>query len=672
MHLVRDGDVRLLTLTGPGGVGKTRLALRVAGTLADAFPDGVRFVPLAGLRQSEHVLPTIATALGIQQARGQTLEQTVQHVLAGCRLLLVLDNLEHLPGAAPFIAGLLESCPQLVVLATSREPLHLRSEQELSIAPLALPDRTGLESERDLSAYPACALFLARARATPSTFRLDRGQAETVAEICRRVDGLPLAIELAAAQLRYTTPRQLLMLLRRRLNTLVRGPRDAPDRQRTIRACIDWSFDLLNPAEQAVLCRLAVYVGGVPDGTLEVALRNIELPDSGVEDTIHALVDKNLLVVEHPDGDQTRFTMLETIREYALERLVERRRADEAYRALGCYLRELTEASWQEKCRPEEAGLLRLLALERDNLRAILAWSLDHDLELGLSIAGAATRFWDTEGRYREMRGWLEMALATGREVSPPVRARAMIAAGWQALHEGDAVPAESWFDAALAVDQVGSDVLFFHGAAVGRGIALLTQNRASEAESIFRYVQERCLQAPAPHLLPPALYGLGLARQLQGDLAGARRNLAEAAERLRRQEDLFTLGAASRALGAVLLEQGDFGEALAWFQEGLRVARALSHREGIAGALQGVAAAVAAIGEIEGAARFWGAAQRVIDDLYGTHPSAGSTPLARLPQFAPHLSAMSAYFDVAEWQPSFKAGYAARLDEAIDAALLV
>lgn len=429
--LLRSGNVRLLTLTGPGGVGKTRLALELAQTTASDYSSGAVFVELAPIANPDLVPAAIAGALGIREDRDRSLIESIRERLCTDRLLLVLDNCEHLlAGVQPLVANLLGTAPELTVLATNRGPLRLRHEQLLPVPPLALPGRGHAPQVESLAAIPAIDLFVQRALAVAPDFALTRANAGDVAEICARLDGLPLAIELAAVRIRSLSPASLVALLGARLRLLTTGPHDAPARQRTLRAAIEWSHDLLSSEHQALMRRLAVFAGGF---TLESAAAVSKGDDLfATLDGIEALVDGGLLTrVDGIDG-QPRYGMLETVREFALEELAA---SDDATIVHAAHARRqialVTEAG-AHLHGPTPGIWLDRIAAEQDNVRAALAWSLGEsgspgDPELALRLAAALWPWWHRRGHLQEGHAWLERAVAQGDRVDPATRAPAFL-----------------------------------------------------------------------------------------------------------------------------------------------------------------------------------------------------------------------------------------------------
>ncbi|HEV2124968.1 MAG TPA: helix-turn-helix domain-containing protein [Chloroflexota bacterium] len=416
-----QGGARLVTLTGAGGVGKTRLALEVARELAGHFADSTALVSLAPLSDAAFVLPTVAHALGLSEAASQPAREVLRNQLHDRQLLLVLDNLEHVLEAAPEIAALIEMCPRLAMLATSRAPLRLRGEREYPLGPLPVPSLSHVPEVDDLADNPAVALFVERARHVYPDFELTRSNAAAVAAVCRRLDGLPLALELAAARTRVLDPTTMLARLDRVLPVLTGGPRDLPERQRTMEAAIRWSHGLLEPAEQALFRRLSVFAGGW-DLQAAAAVGVGEHISDEVLDLLASLVERSLVMVDR--GERVRYRMLEPVRQYAMERLGEAGAVEETRRRHAEYYLEFAEQV-EPELRLRARGTESLLEAERDNLQEAVTWALSRGQpELTVRLAYALWAFYWERGQYTEVLRWMEEASRAGDQLSPGGRAR--------------------------------------------------------------------------------------------------------------------------------------------------------------------------------------------------------------------------------------------------------
>src|SRR5688500_5914241 len=406
---VRSEEVRLLTLTGPGGTGKTRLALQAAADLLEEFEDGVFLVALATITDPELVPSTIAGPRGVKESAEQPLTETLKSYLHEKDLLLVVDNFEQVLEGASVVGELGAACPKLKVLATSRIPLRLYGEQEYAVPPLALPDSRVLPPVEVLTQYEAVRLFVERARAVKADFSVTNESAPAVAEICARLDGLPLAIELAAARIRVLPPHKMLERLGDRLKLLRGGARDLPTRQQTLRGTIDWSYELLEEEEKTLFGRLSVFSGG---RTLE-AIEEICDPEGDLDalEGVESLLEKSLLRREEGVGGESRFVMLETVHEYARERLEASDEAEETRRLHAEYFLALAEEAEPELSGANQLACLERLEADHDNMRAALSWSLEKVPETALRLAVALARFWEKRSYFSEGSSWLEAAL---------------------------------------------------------------------------------------------------------------------------------------------------------------------------------------------------------------------------------------------------------------------
>jgi predicted ATPase/DNA-binding CsgD family transcriptional regulator len=441
--LLRDPQVRLLTVTGTGGIGKTRLALQVAADVQQAFADGCCFVELTPFTTPQHVALSIAQTLGLRESRRRQPFERLQTFLREKQLLLVLDNFEQVLPAAPLLPELLAACPQLKLLVTSRAVLRVRGEYELLVPPLPVPDLHHLPTPEAIAQYGAVTLFLQRAQAMQRDFRLTEENARAIAAICARLDGLPLAIELAAAHSKLLSLPVLLARLEKPLDVLTRGGPDRPVRQQTLRNTIKWSYDLLSPEEQRLFRRLAVFAGGC---TLEAAEAVCTAPDEMASPVIEAaasLVDKSLLQPVKQESEEGQMLMMETLREYALERLAACGELERTRDAHAAYYLALAEQAEQGLLDTRRRRWLERLEREQANLRAALEWLLERQgIEAALRLAGALRQFWFLRGYLSEGRNFVEQAVAASREdgmsVSAQVRAKALYAAGWLSYWQFD------------------------------------------------------------------------------------------------------------------------------------------------------------------------------------------------------------------------------------------
>jgi predicted ATPase/class 3 adenylate cyclase len=574
--LIGREDVRLLTVTGSGGTGKTRLALALGLELLEEFRDGVFFVELAPLVDPALVAPTVAQVVGVKERGGKPLSVLLREHFADKQLLLLVDNHEHLLEAASLLSELLATAPGLTVLATSRERLHLSGEHEFSLAPLA-------EEE-------ALDLFTARARASEPSFVLD-GNSGEVAQICRRLDCLPLAIELAAARIRVLSPQALLAKLEQRLPLLTSGSRDSPKRQQTLRATIAWSHDLLEPEEQELFARLAVFAGGC---TLEAA----EAVCEAELDALSSLLAKSLL---RRGGD--RFWMLETIREYALELLDASGSAADLRRRHALYFLALVErlavdGAWLD---PLDAG----------NVRSALSWALEQDeVELALRLAIGQERFWDVHGQFAEGWRWVRAALERAEAQPPGVRARALTTAGFLAGRRGDYDAASALLVEGLSLAHEAGDEATVAELLNNMGIIVGLRGDLGTSASYFKEAVALYHKLERPADLSSALGNLGRALLEIDDLEAAQSALEEALTYARAGDYHLTAAFALNVLGRIALRRGDLNGARALLEDSLRTLKEIGAKWHIAESLEDLAAVLGAQGQGSRAARLWGAAE--------------------------------------------------------------
>jgi predicted ATPase/transcriptional regulator with XRE-family HTH domain/Tfp pilus assembly protein PilF len=584
--LLEDG-VRLLTLTGPGGVGKTRLAIEVASACRDRFADGVVFVPLAALAAPTLLADTLAHAVGAHEQGDRHQEEALVAHLRDRQLLLVLDNFEHLLAAAALLADVLAACPRLTLLVTSRSILRLRGEQALPVPPLPLPDATPSPTMETLAAAPAVALFMDRARAVWPEFALTPENAADVMAICRRLDGLPLAIELAAARIRLLPPRALLARLERRLPILTGGARDLPERQRTLRDTLAWSYGLLSRAEQTLLRRLSVFAGGATLDAVEAVCSADGTLDSDALEWLAALVDHSLLRQEESDAGEPRVGMLETVREYGLEQLAAAGELEATQEAHAQYYLVLAEAAGPALRGSEQAPWLARLDAEHDNLRAALGWAQGRrDGELGLRLAGALWRFWYLRGYLGEGRCWLEAALTGTVQTSLAARARALNGAGNLAERQGDYGRAAAFHEESLALRRALGDMQGIAHSLGNLGNLAHRQGDSRQAAALYEEALALYRELGEMASIAIALSNLGSVAFEQDDYGRAATRYEESLALYRALGDKIGSAASLTGLGKVASLRGDYGRASALHEESLALGREVGYTYGVAQSL--------------------------------------------------------------------------------------
>jgi predicted ATPase/class 3 adenylate cyclase len=587
--LLQHPEARLVTLTGPGGVGKSRLGLQIAADVLRAFPDGTFFVDLAPVISADLVIPSIAKTLSVQEAANRPILDSLKEYLRDRQLLLVLDNFEHVLASAAQVADLLSTCPRLKALVTSREALHLRGERQFPVPPLALPDRSRGESIDQLTRYEAIRLFIERAQEAKLDFVISDRNASAIAEICRRLDGLPLGIELAAARVNVFSPQALLARLEHPLAVLTSGARDLPVRQQTLRQAIGWSYDLLTSGEQMLYRRLAVFVGGCTLAAAE-AVAGGGRPDAGLDviNGMASLVDKSLLRQEGENGE-LRFKMLETLREYARECLIAAGEADRFERSHADYYLEFAEQAepglhegWRQ------AEWLERLTEDHDNLRAALSWFVRHGpTDHGLRLAGALRRFWRSRGYFAEGREWTSSLLALpGARGRTAARARALYAAGGFANQQGDYVEARALFQESLDIYRELGDIHGIGWGLVYLGILSRYEGNHAAARSLLEESLGLVKKAGDTEAMAAALGNLGMIARDEGAADVAETHLGESLGLWRKLGDRVGIGWALTGLAMVARAQGKLEVAVARTEESLALWRELGDRQNTANVL--------------------------------------------------------------------------------------
>jgi predicted ATPase/DNA-binding CsgD family transcriptional regulator len=710
---------RLLTITGPGGSGKTRLALEVSRDLLEAYSDGVWLVEFAPLSEEALVPKAVAEAVEVPERPDEPLVDTLTEVLGSRELLVVLDNCEHLLEAtARLVDVLLDSCPNLRVLATSREGLGVEGELRWLVPPLSAPDPQYSSTVEELERLESARLFLARARNRDPSFTFTPGNAQTVAEVCSKLEGIPLAIELAAARVRTLSLEQISERLEGSLELLTRGDRTATPRQRTIRGTLDWSHELLSERERKVFRRLSVFAGGWTLEASEVVVSDESVGESEVLELLSELVEKSLAIAElTAESGGVRYRLLDSIRQYALEKLEQSGEAEDVMQAHAEYFLALAEEAEPELIGPREAEWFERLEEELDNFRAALSWASEYgEAELGLRLAGSLMSFWLTEGHYGEGRGWVEGALTREGSTSALARAKALGAASLLASRQGDQARAKGAAEEGLRLSKEagiehsrepffpgGNPATFFpnlmanvamnegdpeRATALGEeGLALAQQADAAQGIVFSLLILAIAATLRADYERAERLYaeGLSLSRELdsaywrflyfenwgwtallRGDYERATVLIEEAVELARERRRGF-MGLLSRPLdnlGWAALLGGELGRAKPQFGENLALSKVRGDRGTLLMSLEGLACVAGAEGEDLRAARLFGAAEALMGVIgYRLVPQERAV-------LEPYRASVRTRLGEAAWEKAVAEGEALGVDQATEYAL--
>jgi predicted ATPase/DNA-binding CsgD family transcriptional regulator len=687
--LLAMDEARLVTLVGPGGVGKTRLALRVAEEADSAFRDGVVFVGLGQISDAEQVLPTIAKALEVREAAGERLDDLLATALLGRRLLLVLDNLEQVLDAARLLAELLLVCPALKILATSRELLHVSGEHGFPVPPLSLvethaspssPAAGGPGATVDLTASDAVRLFVTRAQAVQPEFALDGENAEVVAEICRRVDCLPLGIELAAARLRHLSLGSLLSHLDHRLPVLTGGPRDQPARLRTMYDAIAWSYDLLTPVEQAQFRRLAVFVGGFTlDAASVVTDRPSMLNENGPEaqgehrrftpgsvlDHIASLVDKSLLRVRQSTDGRTRYGMLETVREFGLAQLAVSGEESATRHRHAAWCLELAEHAGSHAAGENQITWLDHLEDEHANLNSALAWVLGvGQAANAVLLVAALIPFWEERGHLAEGRRWLEQAAALTGDVPAEARLSVLSGAGTMAWLQGDLAAAIRWHEQSLALSREIGDRAGEAFALNNLGVQAMESGNYQAANASCEASLALARAEGEPRLELLALHNLGHIAWLRGEPGRAAARLDETLALARELGEVGLVASGLSALAHAMFDLDDYGRSVAYFRESLEIGRLRGNMANVIDAVEGLARLGTATGSTKSAARLFGATANLREATGMPHSA------AEIGYVQPSLTALRKAMGVQGLSGAMAAGRLLSPDEVVAEAL--
>ena len=581
-------DVRLLTLTGPGGVGKTRLALRVADEAARAFADSVAFVPLAPIRDPDLVLPTVSHVLGVPDATGPFVLKRLMAFLSDKQLLLVLDNIEHLLSAGPTVVDLLRTCPELKVLCTSRVRLGVSGEHVFTVQPFTVTDVDQMPPI-DQALEEAVQLFVQRATASASGFILTPQNVQDVREVCRRLDGLPLAIELAAARVNVLSLRALLHHLEHRLDLLTDGPRDVSPRHQDMRETIGWSYNLLSKPDQSLLRRLAVFNGGWSRPAAEAVVGE----GANILNGLSTLVAASLVIPTDDIGGEPRFTMLETIGEYAWEQLAVSGDEASVRQAHALHYVALGELMWNASYGLETEDWMRRLRPEISNIRLALEWTLGHEPTEAVRLVGALDEYWIRFGYITEGRDWVVRALAASNSAPAFSRARALLIAGWMALEQDDLIQAEVHLTEGLTLAKALADHgLLAYGFALLGGVAL-KDGDFDRSRQLHEQERAHAASSGQPFLVAIALLNLGRVTLATNNLSQAQDFLEHALSIHRSVLGSFGVVVAQYFLGQVMLGRREYTSAVTHFHEAFHgfekagdVVSAARSLEGLAGSV--------------------------------------------------------------------------------------
>jgi predicted ATPase/class 3 adenylate cyclase len=655
-------EARLVTLTGPGGTGKTRLALQVAAERLGDHPDGVFFVELAAITDPGLVPSGIAATLRIREAVDRPLVETLKEDLRDKAMLLVLDNFEQVTDAAPIVSELLTSAAKLHVLITSRAVLHLQGEHEFAVPPLRIPDPAKLPTLEALSSYEAVTLFVERAMALRPDFSVTNESVAAVAEIVARLDGLPLAIELAAARTRILSPQAILGRLGSRLAFLGGGARDLPARQQTLRGAIDWSYELLEAPEQGLLRRLAVFAGGVSLEAVEAICTPQDLGIDALEG-LTSLVEQSLVRQAESASDQPRFEMLETIREFAAEQLQASGEAAELARRHAVYFTGMAEAAEPELTRGPEAGAR--LSQDPDNFRAALQWAIDNDeAEIGLRLGFALWRFWQQRGQLGEGRNWFDRLLAVpGAAAQTIARAKGLTGAAGIAYWQNDYASAGAWYDEAESIfreldDKPGLTDALFNTASMAAIAGDVPAALAGFAEG-----ERLAREAGDDHEVMRFVGAEGYGAFMTDELAAARPLLDEALMLAEKTGDRFAIGGGHHMVAQVARLEERHDDAADHYRSAIRAMHELGDAASMTEPLQGLAAVLIARGQAEQGVRLLAAHAAIRERI-------GGGPPPEWLRLGDPLAEARASLGEDDYQAAWKAGQAMTVEATVAEAL--
>ena len=656
-------EVRLLTLSGPGGVGKSRLAFEVAAQMEDHFRDGMTYVLLGQVSDTSLVLPRIAQGIGARESADKSVLDALRDYLSDKEMLLLLDNFEHVIGVAPSISELLAASEGLKVLVTSRAALNLRGEHEYPVPTMGFSDIP--HNAREAKTYAAVQLFVDRAQMANPRFELTDENTQAVVDICARLDGLPLAIELAAARVRLLTAESLLERLRNRLDVLARGPRDLPERQQTLRALLDWDYDLLSDDERTAFKRLSVFAGGFTLPAAEATLFGDEQHGYDMITMLESLLRKSLVRQHPPLLDEPRFGMLNTLREYAREKLDECGEGTVVRKRHAEYFLALAEEGEKHLRAADQVDWLEILEREHDNMRGVLTWAAESgENEIELRLAGALAKFWEFHAHLTEGQKWLEGALSRGADADPELRASCLEGAGVLARSQGEIKRGQAFLEESVSIRRELGDMSALADSLRNLGSLTFDKNDLEATQHHYEEALDLFRQAGNESGIAGTLNNLGVLATVHERWDAASILYEESLSFFRRHGDIQGIARALMNLGEARMMQNQLEEAEEMLKESFVLFGEIGSQWDIAYVLEGLGHVKTAAGKATDAARLLGAAEELREVLGAPLPPNEVEPYEK------HVARARASIDAETFENAWKEGRSMSIEQALEFAL--